>query len=99
MIHLSPAYDLLPTKLLLPRDPEETALAVNGKKSNLTRRDIDTLGSSLELSDRQIVNVHNRLRKGLEAAKDLIPSSFVSAPSQERFTALILERASRLWKE
>lgn len=29
---LSPAYDLLPVNVIMPEDPEEFALAMNGKK-------------------------------------------------------------------
>lgn len=35
MIRLSPACDLLPTRLLMPQDKEEMALTVNGRKANL----------------------------------------------------------------
>ena len=34
---LAPAYDLLPTKLVLPADMEESALTVDGKKRRLDR--------------------------------------------------------------
>ena len=35
---LSPAYDLLPVNIIMPEDPEEFALQMNGKKSNLRRK-------------------------------------------------------------
>ncbi len=36
---LSPAYDLLPVNLVMPEDKEQFALPMNGKKSNLHRKD------------------------------------------------------------
>ena len=36
---LTPAYDLLSTSLLIPEDPEELALTLNGKKRKLRRGD------------------------------------------------------------
>lgn len=36
---LSPAYDLLPVNVIMPEDPEEFALAMNGKKTHLHKRD------------------------------------------------------------
>ena len=36
---LSPAYDLLPVNIIMPEDTEQFALAMNGKKSNLRRKD------------------------------------------------------------
>ena len=36
---LSPAYDLLPVNVIMPEDQEQLALSLNGKKSNLRRKD------------------------------------------------------------
>lgn len=36
---LSPAYDLLPVNVIMPEDKEAFALAMNGKKQNLLRKD------------------------------------------------------------
>ena len=36
---LSPAYDLLPVNIIMPEDTEQFALAMNGKKTNLRRKD------------------------------------------------------------
>jgi len=36
---LSPAYDLLPVNVIMPEDTEELALTMNGKKTNLRRKD------------------------------------------------------------
>lgn len=36
---LSDAYDMLPTNVVLPEDTEQLALTLNGKKSNLGRKD------------------------------------------------------------
>lgn len=36
---LSPAYDLLPVNVIMPEDREEFALTMNGKKTNLRRKD------------------------------------------------------------
>ena len=36
---LSPAYDLLPVNVIMPEDNEEFALAMNGKKTKLRKKD------------------------------------------------------------
>lgn len=36
---LSPAYDLLPVNVILPEDTEEFALALNGKKTHIRKKD------------------------------------------------------------
>ena len=96
-IRLSPAYDLLPTKLILPQDREETALTLNGKKNQLRRDDFDAFGQSLTLTDRQITNTHVRLQRNLAEALDEVPMSFISTEQQEKFTGLIEDRMARIW--
>lgn len=98
IIRLSPAYDLLPTRLLLPADREESAITVNGKKSRLQRGDFDALAATLGLTGRQITNSHARLHRGLAAAMEVISNSFLSQDKQEAFRRLIADRAAGLWK-
>ena len=99
MIRLSPAYDLLPTRLLIPQDKEEMALTVNGRKSNLHRKDFDAFASTMGLSERQMANTHDRLRRGLEASGAVVSASFLSLPLQHAFLELIAERSARLWTQ
>lgn len=46
---LSPAYDLLPVNLLLPEDKEQMALTVNGKKTNIRKKDFLILADHAEV--------------------------------------------------
>lgn len=96
-IRLSPAYDLLPTKLLLPQDQEETALTVNGKKNRLRRDDFDAFGQSLNLTGRQITNTHARLQRNLTKALNEVPMSFISTEQQEEYKKLLDDRTARIW--
>jgi serine/threonine-protein kinase HipA len=95
-IRLSPAYDLLPTVLLLPEDREEAALTINGRKNGLTRRDFLTLGNALKLTDRQIINVLRRFEKGLHTAIDLIGDGFCSEDMKVCYRTLVKHRWRRL---
>jgi len=36
---LSPAYDLLPVNVIMPEDKEQFALTMNGKKTNIQKKD------------------------------------------------------------
>lgn len=58
---LSPAYDLVPTKLLFPKDLDQTALTLNGKKNNIRRKDFlkfaDTVGLDSKAASRMIDHV------------------------------------------
>lgn len=60
-IGLSPAYDLISTKLMPINDPEEMALTVNGKKSKLRLKDFESLGLSLGMPQKAIENSLTRL--------------------------------------
>lgn len=95
-IALSPAYDLLPTVLLLPEDTEETALTLNGRKRRLTRRDFMQFGTSLKLTAKQVENACERFSSGLVQARQTVEAGFCSHAMKDRFNALLHERASRL---
>lgn len=56
----------------------------------------DQVGFSLRLTAKQIENVYARFVKGLDAALQLIPCSFCSVEFQQRYAALVRERALRL---
>jgi serine/threonine-protein kinase HipA len=95
-IRLSPAYDLLPTVLLLPEDREEMALTLNGKKRALKGDDFRQFGISMQLTDRQIENSFRRIGEALNAGLELIKRSICSEASKMRYRDLITVRASRL---
>ncbi|MBU3666776.1 MAG: HipA domain-containing protein [Chthoniobacterales bacterium] len=94
-ISLSPAYDLLPTVLLLPEDEEESALTINGRKKKLRRGDFLALGQTLRMTDRQISNVFQRFEKSLDACTALIDCGFCSEETKERYRHLV----SRRWQQ
>ena len=95
-IRLSPAYDLLPTVLLLPEDAEESALTIQGRKNRITRGDFLALGSALGLTDRQVSNALGRFEKGLSAAIALVSAGFCSEEMKARYQALMKQRWERL---
>jgi serine/threonine-protein kinase HipA len=88
---LSPAYDLLNVKLVLPKDKEDTALLLGGKKSNLKKSYFDRLGTGLGLNEKQINTVYNRLPKWIPQATRLIEASFLSSEQQSAYKKLIGE--------
>lgn len=52
---LSPFYDLLNVKLILPQDKEDLALLLGGKKKNFNKEYFDRLGTVLKLNDKQSI--------------------------------------------
>lgn len=49
---LSPAYDLLNLKMILPKDKENMALLLGGKKENFSKKYFDRFGALLELNEK-----------------------------------------------
>lgn len=93
---LSPAYDLLSTRLLMPEDKEEMALTVNGKKARIKRHDFAALGKNLQIPEKAVNNSFARLLKHIPKMKDVVKNSFLSAELQKCFNEVIDERAKVL---
>jgi len=93
---LAPAYDLLPTHLLLPEDQEESALTLHGKKRKISRQDFLRFGEALTLNAKQMDNALRRFAAGIPAALRLVDQGLCSATSKERYRALVAFRAGRL---
>jgi serine/threonine-protein kinase HipA len=92
---LSPAYDLLNVKVILPSDKEDIALLFGGKKMNFTKGYFDRFASVLHLNDKQIRAVYKRLIKWQPAAIQLIDISFLSENNRTAYKALITQRTMR----
>lgn len=95
-VELSPAYDLLPTVLLLPEDREEAALTINGKKRRLTRGDFLRFGSSIKLKEKQMENALERIQSCLPAALDTLHRGLCAPDAKETFRNLVGERRERI---
>lgn len=95
---LTPAYDLLSTKLVIPEDTEELALTLNGKKRKLKRSDFDNLLKTMKVEDKVIENMYNKFRKVLPLWYDFIDISFLPNQMKTDYKALIENRSSILNK-
>jgi serine/threonine-protein kinase HipA len=97
---LSPAYDLLNTTITQPNTKEEMALPLNGKKNNLTRKDlVDYFAlKHLELNDKVVDTILAEIRTALPRWQLLISCSFLSEKMQQRYLAILNSRSNRLLK-
>jgi serine/threonine-protein kinase HipA len=98
MVSLTPAYDLLATRLLISEkhDPEEFALTMNGKKRNFTLNDFIKFGTGSGLSPKQMENCFTKFGRSLDKAALLIEDSFIAEPLKAEYRALIEARGRRL---
>jgi serine/threonine-protein kinase HipA len=89
---LSPFYDLLNVKLVLPGDKEDMVLLLGGKKENFNKGYFDRFGDVLTLNAKQINGVYKRLQKWLPGAIQLIDGSFLDVDKQKAYKELVVER-------
>lgn len=91
---LSPAYDLLNVKIILPNDLDETALLFGGKKKNFNKGYFNRFGEVLKLNEKQMNFVFNKLETWLPKAIQLIDISFLNDNNKRLYKNLITERVN-----
>lgn len=91
---LSPAYDLLNVKLVLPKDKDDTALLLGGKKRNFNKEYFDSFGETLKLNNKQINSVYRKLGTWLVKAIQLIDDSFLNNMNKQQYKDLISQRVN-----
>jgi len=90
---LSPAYDLLNVKIILPEDDDDTALLLGGKKKNFDKGYFDQFGKVLKLNNKQIESVYRKLESWLPLATQLIDVSFLNENYKTQYKELITQRS------
>lgn len=89
---LSPAYDLLPVNVIMPEDQEQFALAMNGKKTNIRRRDFLTFAEECGITRNSAAKMIERTVSQKERFIHMCNHSFMPDHLKERFVNLIEER-------
>ncbi len=99
MTGISPAYDLLATRLLIPEkdDSEEMALTLNGKKRKFTKDDFILFGKHLNLNNKQIENIFKTFNDHLDSCLACIDKSFLTKKFKDTYKQLIREREKRIF--
>ena len=93
---LSACYDLLNTKILTPKDPEEMALLLDGKKSGFTKINFIHFGQNLGLNSKQIQTIFDNFSKRFEKGCELINKSFLSDQQRESYLQLFTNRLEKI---
>jgi serine/threonine-protein kinase HipA len=84
-IDFSPAYDLINVNLVFPKDKEETALLLNGRKKNIHIRDFEALGTVLGIPEKVRKNSYEKFQKHNSVVHDVIRASFVPPAMQDTY--------------
>lgn len=93
---LTPAYDLLNVAIANPKDKEEMALSINGKKSRLKLQDFIKASDTLGIGQRVTLQLIENMQKALPVWKDLIRNSFLSEDMKKSYLELVETRLSKL---
>jgi serine/threonine-protein kinase HipA len=94
---LSPAYDIVNSRLALPEEKEEVCLSLQGKKNRLSARDFFELAEHFGLTRKQADNSLDRLRDLKSNIEARIGASLLRLDLREGFLEIFRERMARLF--
>lgn len=98
LYQLSPAYDLLNVAIANPKDKEEMALSINGKKARIQLADFLKSSDTMGIEQRVTLGLIDGLRNVMPAWIDLINDSFLSDEMKQNYLDLISRRMDVLTK-
>lgn len=91
-IRLTPAYDIVCSKLVIPGE-EDSAITIQGKKNKLLREDFDQLGDDFNIP---IKIRYEKFGSKVGVMKRIIETSSVAKEKQGQFLEIIKERINRI---
>ena len=91
---LSPAYELVNTKLVIPDD--QLALPIAGKRSNLRREDWIEFGRYCQIPKRAIERVISTQTGAMDEMHGALRNSFLSTPLKARYLEIVRENLAAM---
>jgi serine/threonine-protein kinase HipA len=95
--HLSPAYDIVNSRLVLPDEREEMCLSLQGKKNRFLRKDFIKLAEHFGLNKKQFANSLARLNDIKPVFENMIEGSFLNERLMNRFLGIYRKRMERFF--
>jgi len=97
VITLSPAYDLVNTKILIKEDNEELALPISGKKSKFKRVHFEDFAKDILGIDEKVVGstIDGLLGKA-DAMKEMTKKSFLNEENKKNYGDLLGRHSDRI---
>ena len=96
---LTPAYDLLNVAIANPKDKEELALTLAGKKTKIRLADFLNAAKTMGLEEKVVQRLIAGLHKALPQWQQLIKDSFLSEEQKQAYEELVIARLNRLKTE
>jgi serine/threonine-protein kinase HipA len=94
---LSPAYDIVNSRLVLPGEKEDMCLSLQGKKNRLSGGDFRRLSEHFGLNRKQVANSLTRLNDLKPSIATMISESFLSQHLKDGFLEIFRERVKRIF--
>jgi len=94
---LSPAYDIVNSRLVLPGEKEDMCLSLQGKKNRLFGGDFRRLSEHFGLNRKQVDNSLTRLNDLKLSIETMIGESFLSQHLKNGFLEIFRERVKRIF--
>ena len=94
---LSPAYDMVASKLVVEGDEEELALTLNGKKKKIRKKDFIEAMDRFHIDNKAIENIFNKFKASLDNWHKFIDISFLPDEMKTEYHDLIVKRASQIY--
>jgi serine/threonine-protein kinase HipA len=89
---LSPCYDLLNTRVPLPREKIDIGLKMNGKDRNLQASYFRSFGKQIGISEKKIEEIFSELDNWLEVATEFVGKSLLTPKAKLAYLALVKDR-------
>lgn len=93
---LSPAYDLLPVNTIMPADKEQFALPMNGKKTNIRRRDFLKFAQNCGIAATAAEKMINRQISMVPKYLSICEAALLTPELKVRLTKTIEERTDTI---
>ena len=93
---LTPAYDLLNVAIANPKDKEELALTLAGKKTKLRLADFQNSAKTMGLEENVVLRLIASFNKAIPKWQALIRDSFLSEDMKSAYLELVTSRLARL---
>lgn len=91
---LSPAYDLLPVNVIMPEDTEQLALTLNGKKTNICRKDFLVFADGCGIIRKSAERMMDKIISMREQFLSMCNESLLPEKLKGSFVNLIYERSA-----
>ncbi len=95
-IRLTPAYDLLNAAIINPKDDEELALTLNGRKKHINRNDFIKAAGTLGIDSNVVERLFAKYQRLKPKFETIIDVSFLGQELKDSYKTLLDNRLKRL---